>query len=302
MTELITIRLMGGLGNQMFQVCATIAYALRTSRPFAFQNCKALLMGTKRPTYWETLFRELEPFLKNISELPHKPIYQEPGFHYTQISVARRQANDLVLFGYFQSEKYFTEYWPTIRSLLDLDSHISELPAAFHSATQGAISMHFRYADYKPIQGYHPILPFKYYYDALNALKKLDADHPTKVLYFNQSIDAEDVEQIIQELIPLFPGLFFQSASALNTNVPCADYQELLAMSLCQSHIIANSTFSWWGAYLDERPDKQVIYPDPWFGPDFTGSTDTLTPDSWHPINWQNAPQEKSALVSQIGP
>ena len=66
-------------------------------------------------------------------------------------------------------------------------------------------------------------------------------------------------------------------------NIPF-DYEELILMSLCKHNIIANSTFSWWGAYFNTNPAKIVCYPSIWFGPDVTHNTKDLCPESWTKI------------------
>jgi hypothetical protein len=135
--------------------------------------------------------------------------------------------------------------------------------------------MHFRLGDYKKIQHYHPLLSYEYYKNSLEHILKNIQNNPS-VLYFCEDQDIDQVKEIIKKLNSAFPSILFSRASN-NLN----DWQQLLVMSACKNNIIANSTFSWWGAYINNYEDKIVCYPSKWFGPACDKETIDLFPVDW---------------------
>ena len=96
------------------------------------------------------------------------------------------------------------------------------------------------------------------------------------VLYFCEDADFDEVLEKISYLQNVFPDLIFQRAdNSLN------DWEQLILMSLCSGNIIANSTFSWWGAYFNANPSKTVCYPGAWFGPMAGHNTCDMFPEDW---------------------
>ena len=269
---MIYCQLMGGLGNQLFQIFATIAYALKHEQTFAFPNSRVLQIGKDRITYWETFLSGLNKYTIN-SNPPINSSYGENTFHFKNIPPIKKN-QDMILNGYFQSYKYFHEYYNEICDLIQLDEQkvmiLIKYPdiISFHNNT---ISLHFRISDYKNNPNYHPVMSYEYYKNSLqfilekNKDKDKDKDncsqnessYTNKVLYFYEKDDIEDVLLIINRLIEEFPQVIF---SGIDVNI--CDYEQMLIMSLCNHNIIANSTFSWWGAYFNSNPNKIVYYPD----------------------------------------
>jgi hypothetical protein len=98
-------------------------------------------------------------------------------------------------------------------------------------------------------------------------------------LYFCEDADFNEVLEIIISLQQVFTELIFERAdNALS------DWQQMLLMSLCKDNIIANSTFSWWGAYLNANPCKNVCYPATWFQTKVGHDTTHLCPEDWTAI------------------
>jgi hypothetical protein len=90
----------------------------------------------------------------------------------------------------------------------------------------------------------------------------------------------EDVNISIEKLMNKFKNIIFVRA-----NNDLSDWEQMLLMSLCQHNIIANSTFSWWGAYFNENPEKKVCYPSLWYGEKANIDTTNMFPSSWIKIN-----------------
>ena len=281
---MISCKLQGGLGNQLFQIYATIAHADQTNSKFFFSNAYDLKCSvTNRHTYWDTFLSSLQPFLIDLKLINQNNviIIKEKGFTYNALSI-NDQSKIRFLIGYFQSYKYFDNYFLTINRLLKIDEFKVMLTNKYLKLINEdkPISMHFRLGDYKKLPEHYAILGVDYYKTALNCL--LDNDPTSKsskkiVLYFCEDQDLEDVEGIITELKDEFSG----SITFLRPDPELEDWEQLILMSLCRHNIIANSTFSWWGAYLNTSREKKVVYPLTWFGPRINHGLQDLFPLDW---------------------
>ena len=281
---MITTYLMGGLGNQLFEISNAMAYALRTKREYRFFNVKKLEIDgtTPRHTYWTTFLKGLAPVLVEHLDM-ELAVVKEPGFEYTEIPFIDSKGQCLCLYGYFQSWKYFQDQFATIYQILEIEQAkqgvLSKVGVQRDDLKYNTISMHFRRGDYKDSNGYHPVQEIDYYRTSLQyILDKGGLDRYT-VMYFCEKADFEEVHIMIRQLDSIFPNLVFvTSPDGLE------DWEEMLIMSECRHHIIANSTFSWWGAYLDPYPDKIVCHPAQWFGKHMGINTSDLCPEEWTSI------------------
>lgn len=288
---------MGGLGNQLFQIFCTIHYALVNNHDYFFYYKNQY---KNRPTYWTTLFAPLSSHV--IQSGPRSliesqciidfQVYKENNFHYSALPIVLNNAG-LLLFGYFQSYRYWKESFSKILQLLEWDKQVESIKKKLqkddiHYDFENTVSIHFRFGDYKALQQYHPILKYSYYKNALAYSIKTD---PTikNALYFYESVDQSAVEQYIQLLQRDYPNIVFVPICHDFT-----DYEQLIIMSLCKHAIIANSTFSWWGAYLSNSsassvaPEKIVTYPQFWFGPmNHDKKTQDLFPESWVCVSFE---------------
>ena len=270
---MITAHLMGGLGNQLFQIFATIAYSLDNRKRFIFEyNKRSREPKYRQTTYWENFLKNLKRF--TIQENINCPVYKEKNFTYEVIPTITQ---NFKLFGYFQNEKYFKSQYENIIKFIGLrkQQETIEVP-------ENCISLHFRIGDYvlPQFKNAHPLMPLNYY---INALKKIllgKVSQKWNVLYFCEKKDNNTVEKKIIILKEKFPQLTFIKASDKKE-----DWEQMLMMSCCEHNIIANSSFSWWGAYFNGNKDKIVCYPCVWFGPKLADKdTGDLCPNSWEKI------------------
>ena len=258
---MITCNVMGGLGNQLFQIFTTISYAIQNKREFGFLYSDYVGIGKtiRRKTYWKTLLKYMQKYV--YISLPGNMKYiNEDNFHYHPLSISSEL--NICLFGYFQSYKYFEKYSNLIIHLLkieELKKDILKKNEYNKENLETTVTMHFRLGDYKFISNAYPLLTFEYYDKCLTFLNK---DDIKKVLYFCEEQDVEDVDIIINKLKTKYNLFDFVKVSN-----KLDDWEQLLLMSCCKYNIIANSTFSWWGAYLNTNESKKVCYPDKWFGP-----------------------------------
>jgi hypothetical protein len=274
---------MGGLGNQIFQIFATIAYSIKSKNKFQFLAQETLGGGscTLRYTFWNTFFSSLNPFL--ITKLPPVNVIREKGFTFQELPVESMVGTNVLIHGYFQSEKYFKEQYEMICRLIGLEKSKQTVLDALNfkkDDLNNTISMHFRLGDYKKLADFHPIAPQKYYENALNHFKRKFPDNTFKILYFCEDEDANEVQLTINNLENKFPDYKFERANNI-----LSDWQQMLYMSLCSHNIIANSSFSWWGAYFNTNIDKVVCYPSVWFGQISNIDTKDLCPLEWIKLN-----------------
>jgi hypothetical protein len=272
---------MGGLGNQLFQIFATISYAIKSKNKFVFLNVDKLGTGstTIRPTYWNIFLSNLKPFL--IQELP-QPIHviREKEFSFNELPVEMINKNTMI-YGYFQSYKYFQEHYELIYRMLGIEKKKNELLARLDlnkDLLENSCSMHFRIGDYKKIQHVHPLATYAYYERSLTYIrnKKPNPDKKLSIYYFCEEDDLEDVLQIVSPLADKFPDYIFERGFK-----DIDDWEQMLLMSCCHHNIIANSSFSWWAATLNTWSDKIICYPSVWFGPDIEHDTRDLPLNEW---------------------
>jgi len=285
---MISVYLMGGLGNQLFQIFHTIAYALRYNLEYVFPYSETLKIGVERPTYWNNLLSNLKPYTS--TSIPRLPMLKEPAFHYTEIPKINQ---DLMFYGYFQSYKYFEDQYEKICEIIGInDMKQSIISKSKSNSTtpeilEDTISMHFRMGDYKYKQDYHPVLPVSYY---INALKHIMSTTKCNRWIVKCFYEMEDIS-IVTEYIDTLKGMTDMKDIEFVYTRMCvadcvADWEEMLEMSVCRHNIIANSSFSWWGAYLNTHEDKIVCYPSVWFGPKLEmNNVKDLCPSKWVKIN-----------------
>ena len=268
---MITCELMGGLGNQLFQIFATISYAMKYKQSFSFLYTTNL---GNRPTYWSNFLSSLRIFTKSVK--PQCLIMRERSFLYEEFN-APLENESISLFGYFQSYKYFEHNWNTLSRLIRLEDQKSAIRNKYNHNYENLVSMHFRLGDYKNLQNYHPIMKYEYYKNSIQHISTATNNEKLKVLYFCEKEDVEEVQIIIDRLQEKFAEIRF-----VKIDNEIVDWEQLLMMSLCSHNIIANSSFSWWGAYFNSREDKIVCYPDIWFGPSaHDKNLRDLFPRSW---------------------
>ena len=290
MYRVVSCHLMGGLGNQLFQLFTTIAYSIQTKRNVVFPYSDVLTTGRTRNTYWESFLKGLiscTTINVNIGHtnesIYHFKRYNEIGFKYNKIPGF--EDKELLLNGYFQSSVYFDNERHRIFDMIQLSQQkqmaIRQYPIVCEQSTH-YISMHFRLGDYKNLPDCHPIMPIEYYKSAMFHISKLvkSADRQT-VLYFCEQEDNE----IVSNMIKILEGKF-STVKFIKVDDTIPDWIQMLIMSCCHDNIIANSSFSWWGGYFNENPDKMVCYPGKWFGTKITHDTSDLFPSSWKKIVW----------------
>jgi hypothetical protein len=280
---LIVSRLNGGLGNQMFQYAIgknlarkrktdhgvdIVSYSLGegiTPREYSlgdfFADPKIVHQNRTPPGRIRNQLQRFYPYYKR-KEVIEQSFLFDPNI--------LKAPKECTLIGYWQSEKYFKEAETIIRedfkfrpSVTDGLDEIAKVINDSHS-----VSIHFRRGDYvknAEVNSVHGLCDMDYYKAALKTLNKKYSD--LKLFVFSDDINwVANNFSTDQEMT-----FITQKDKAI---------RDMYLMSLCKHHIIANSSFSWWGAWLGTFPDKTVIAPQRWFKT-AERKTDDLLPLSW---------------------
>lgn len=269
----------GGLGNQMFQICSLLSWGIDSgSVPKIHRiDLENLLFSdspnvAKRTTYWGTFFASLSKYLVDAMEEPRLEmtknewtIPHHDGDLVPLIKSKLETHSVELMYAYGNSYKYFAHNFHKIYGELDIGTKKSAVRSMFaEDFFEDKVSIHFRFGDYIALKDFYKVLDVEYYKRALRYVKQARGTDTLTALCFYEENDAEIVLEYMRELSS--ENVSFVKASN------AADWQDMLMMSLCRDHITANSTFSWWGAYLDERVDTRVTcpsYKDYWVHPEY---------------------------------
>jgi len=288
---MVIVKIMGGLGNQLFQYSAgrQLACILRTELKldiswFRDQSVRKYSLShfnvrenfaspeevLKLTVVGEGFLRNLLRKLLGRTSNPIRKHVRERHYHFDPDIF--RLHGDLYLNGYWQSEKYFKDIESVIREDLTFknplppnDSEYAQLLANCNS-----VSLHVRRGDY--VKGsssnkIHALCDETYYHSSASFIGA-KTKHPHFFIF------SDDTYWVRANLSLPFP------MTIIERDEPTQDFEDLRLMGFCKHHIIANSSFSWWGAWLNPDPGKIVVTPKRWFSkPDF--STKDLIPPGW---------------------
>ena len=261
---------MGRLCNQMFQYAALRGLSSKIGAEICipyYQDAVDDGIGNMlRTELFDSFNLKVKTGLLNNG---HAPVLQERFFHFDQ-ELFDHCPDHVSLQGYFQTEKYFKHIEHQIRAEFTFVDDILEPCKEMISSVDKPIALHIRRGDYVINSENHFNLPIEYY-DA--ALKHFDDDR-------NVIVFSDDSKWCHDQ------SLFEDDRFIISENDD--NRVDLCLMSLCSDFIIANSTYSWWGAWLSSNKNKKVIAPTQWFGK--TGytkdhNTKDLIPDSWIKIS-----------------
>jgi hypothetical protein len=290
---MVITRLAGGLGNQMFQyaVARQLAHALQTGLKLDLtyydrQHLRAYRLHSLKVSAVIASPEEIAEIKGKANHLPGKVISRlkhelnlVPGWTVIRESrvrpVDRRvmaATGNVYLDGYWQSEKYFKEIETLIRAEFAVQEPVGcrTQDIAGKIEANNAVSIHIRRGDYvlnPETNRLHGTCSLHYYRQAVARIERQLA----KPHFFIFSDEPDWAEANLRLDLPM---------TFVSHNGPDQDHEDLWLMSLCQHHIIANSSFSWWGAWLSRNPDKTVIAPRNWFRRGGHNMRDLL-PEDW---------------------
>ena len=217
-----TCILMGGLGNQLFQIFTLIAYSINNNK---FLLPEKLRDGDQRHTYWNNLLINLQKYISD-TKLIKCYEYNELNFHYNQIPFTD---NNLVLNGYFQSYKYFDSQWEQIFNIVGINELINQTKTKYNNYFNKnyVISMHFRLGDYVNKQDCHPVLDYEYYKKSIDLIINQTNINNFDILYFCEENDVQIVDLIISNLQNKFSELKF-----IKIDFTIVDWEQMLLYAL----------------------------------------------------------------------
>ena len=265
-------QLLGGLGNILFNVANLYSLSIDREMDFCVTNFTNTCTRRKEEADW------LKTILKSVKKVNKRPRtvkvkYNERGMNHQRIPNSKGKGMEV--YGYFQSSKYFdhnkdkvielfTEYKKDIQKTLD-----KKIPK-----TKKTISIHLRRGDYLKLQHAHVVQTESYYKESLEKLAtKLEYDSVNSMNKDYKFIVFSDDIKWCKTKSKLFKSLndvFYMSGTTA--------VQDMYLMSMCNHNIIANSTFSWWGSFLNVNKNKIIIAPKLWFNPNY------MKPEKWADI------------------
>mgnify|MGYP001185202468 CR=1 FL=1 len=276
---------LGYLANQMFQYAAIKGIAAHNNVDYMIPEKEEmqLFQGFKMTTATENFGFLGDTNVRDGRGAPVAcPIVMEKGFEFDE-ELFNNPPENASLYGFFQTDKYFLNVWDELQKDFVFDDEILEPCQEFISDIEGkTASVHLRRGDYLQNSANHYNLSDQWFEEAVSKFP----DHT--ILVFSDDISWCKEQE-------MFSDERFRFSETKDGKVVTRDgrwesnnmdhWYDLCLQSLCDDNIISNSTFSWWGAYLNNNPDKTVIAPDPktkWFGPANAHlNTKDVIPESW---------------------
>lgn len=286
---MIIVKLIGGLGNQLFQYAAARSLANRKNTKLCIDatgfdkaskdikrnyeldlfNIDASFASAEqvrkitRPSVISRGFNKLRPYYR-------KNYYREQYAHFDPNFF--KASSSTLLEGYWQSERYFKEIRNIILDEFRITAPLSSstVDLASRISNSNSVSLHVRRGDYisnPETFKFHGICEPEYYGKALELLAGKAG--PIEIFVFS-----DEIEWAKKNILTRSPITF------VDHNDSGHAYEDLYLMSLCRHNIIANSSFSWWGAWLNKNPGKIVVAPSKWFG-EANIDTKDLIPQEW---------------------
>jgi hypothetical protein len=287
---MIISKIIGGLGNQMFQYAfgRYLSIQYRTDlkldlRAFETYDWRVFELGVFKCQFIEASDKEINFILKPR----YFPFRKRDYFGFGNQNLVLKESSmlfnskflnvkkDTYLSGYWQSEKYFLSIRDILLDDLKFKPTLSEsfrILAESILSTPKSVSVHIRRGDYHnnpQVNKIHGVLSTKYYLESMAIIRE-KLGNP-RFYFFS-----DDIDWVKNEFNQL------ENAFFIDNNKGNSSFEDMRLMSLCKHNVIANSSFSWWGAWLNQNPNKIVIAPKQWFAdPIKNEEAKDIVPESW---------------------
>lgn len=276
---IVTVNIMGGLGNQLFQIAAAYAYARKWGGRLAIHRKTE---NGKRPVYWDTLLQTMEPYLVPLP----LPLSSLSMWHEVDATVYSEPPplppNGIQLNGYLQSSKYYTAKTAgEIRALFRQPATFPLLPLErfLLEHRDRVVVVHARRTDYLTYREVHGPLEGAYYRRAVDRM----LTHLSNPIFLLSSDDPA----FWTELTASGDLAVMKQHPVITLDFPYSDIQAFRLLQQFQYYILSNSTFIWWCAWLSENT-KHVIAPSRWFGPEGPAQYEDIYEPSWERVSPQS--------------
>lgn len=298
---MVSIIIKGGLGNQLFQYATGRAHSLRTNSDLFVDLCQfnsnlgpdvakrslhldafefpVDYIGKDRShSFGGNISRKISQSLASVDQSLATRLFKL--YVGDQSLTFDPHIPDLpgntTLDGYWQSERYFADFTEKLRREITVRNPMSGENRQWYDHITGtnSVSIHVRRGDYVSV-GW--ALPPTYYRNALNLIN--NERNATNLFFFSDDMDW--VRSSREELVPRHSDY---DVHYVECNEGKTAHEDLRLMRACEHHVVANSTFSWWGAWLDKSETKRVVAPDYWVR-DTVENLD-IVPDRWITVGW----------------
>lgn len=259
---MIVVKLQGGLGNQLFQWSCGLGLSKKFNKDFFLDlNFYNNQTGNTFRNFSLTDF----PFFnyKKFEGINTEKIHLTDNFIFNNFDCSQNKV--YYLDGYWQSEKYFSNIRPLILDYLRPTEDFFKKIKNLNFFEKNYVSLHVRRGDYVSLPNYHPLQTIEYYKNAIDRIGNNDGllIFSDDILWCKENFKFENMN-------------FIEGYS---------DVENIWMMSMCKHNIIANSSFSWWGAWLNDNENKIVITPKNWFGVSLSNITSNdIIPNNWFKI------------------
>jgi hypothetical protein len=270
---IVSVNIMGGLGNQLFQIAAAYAYAKKRGGLLQILH---IVDNGKRPVYWDSLLQRVKPYLVPTIPSTLEQWQEQECTMYAEIGPLPVQGKYLK--GYLQTSKYFyhDECKQEIKALFtpqeELFAACKERYSYLLENRERVVVMHARRTDYLKAAAFHGPLTGTYYREAVQRIMT----HVHNPIFLLCSDDQTFWNEIREDIAPVFA----------HEHVLLDDDSDLRTFTLlqqCHNFIMANSTFIWWCVWMADA--KHVIAPGKWFGPEGPCLYHDIFEDGWELIH-----------------
>jgi|DEB0MinimDraft_12_1074336.scaffolds.fasta_scaffold00025_45 hypothetical protein len=264
---MIYCNLKGGLANMFFEIAAVKSMAIDKGVDCSFPNITAQLNLVNNDNKYNPIIKHGWEYMEIFNILNTTPPREVlPTFtyplHYQPIDLPK---DNFIVNGFFQSEKYFIHNRAEILEFLKIPDSILKIINEKYSTIlrTRTTSLHVRRGDYVRHPNHYHQQTIEYFNEAIDRLK-----------------DITDTVVIFSDDIPWCKNnLKYENVVYISDE---KDYIEIYLMSLCENNITVNSSFSWWGAWLNQNENKVVIGPKKWFGPALAKyNANDIVPETW---------------------
>lgn len=257
-SKFYTSHLMGGLGNQMFQIAHTIARGWKDNVDTIFYiDSDVGYSNWQTKIYADNIFRNLKFTDKKLEF--HR--ISEESFNEANLNID--VDTSIEFYGYFQSSKNFLGYEQQIRNLFSPSQESTDKLKKIYNQInyENTLSIHIRKQDYHNISNVLPVIDVSYIEECV----RLNGEYDCIFIFSDDKIWAKNTLKYKNSIV----------VDGIKTE------EEMWLMSMCKNNIICNSTFSWWGSFLNNNTYKKVYAPSIWFGPDGPKEYNNLYESYW---------------------